>query len=185
MTDSPPCPVGKRKKAAPLAVPPSCLAPLWDNLSQGQQGLFSKCCWASSSPQKSKTSWSSATTRRMSEGENPQFSIQTLFQILFHLLKSPLHRAPHGTLMDTLCPCYFGIALAEDHTGIHPATLRFGQGIERSAQMAEQLHALQQLLRGGFGNAGGVFDPVLAIERILRFVADDPPLISRSSSRCV
>ena len=79
--------------------------------------------------------------------------------------------------MDTLCPCYFGIALAEDHTGIHPATLRFGQGIERSAQMAEQLHALQQLLRGGFGNAGGVFDPVLTIERVLCFVADDPPLI--------
>ena len=36
MTDSPPCPVGKRKRAAPSAVPPSCLAPLWDNLSQGQ-----------------------------------------------------------------------------------------------------------------------------------------------------
>lgn len=36
MTDSPPCPVGKRRKAAPSAVPPSCLAPLWDNLSQGQ-----------------------------------------------------------------------------------------------------------------------------------------------------
>ena len=79
--------------------------------------------------------------------------------------------------MDTLCPCYFGIALAEDHTGIHPATLRFGQGIERSTQMAEQLHAFQQLLWGGFGNAGGVFDPVLAIEGILCLVADDPPLI--------
>ena len=79
--------------------------------------------------------------------------------------------------MDTLCPCYFGIALAEDHTGIHPAALRFRQGIERNAQIAEQLHAFQQLLRGGFGNAGGVFDPVLAIERILCLVADDPTLI--------
>ena len=37
MTDSPPCPVGKRKKAVPSAVPPSCLAPLWDNL-----GLLTK-----------------------------------------------------------------------------------------------------------------------------------------------
>ena len=59
----------------------------------------------------------------------------------------------------------------------HPAALRFGQGIERSAQMAEQLRALQQLLRGGFGNAGRVFNPVLAIEGILCLVADDPPLI--------
>lgn len=32
MTDIPPCPEGKRKKAAPSAVPPSCLAPLWGNL---------------------------------------------------------------------------------------------------------------------------------------------------------
>lgn len=35
MTDSPPCPVGKRKRVAPSAVPPSCLAPLWDILSRG------------------------------------------------------------------------------------------------------------------------------------------------------
>ena len=37
MTDSPPCPVGKRKKAALSAVPPSCLAPPWDTL-----GLLTK-----------------------------------------------------------------------------------------------------------------------------------------------
>ena len=43
--------------------------------------------------------------------------------------------------------------------------------------MAEQLHALQQLLRGGFRNAGRVFDPVLAIEGILCLVADNTPLI--------
>ena len=43
--------------------------------------------------------------------------------------------------------------------------------------MAEQLHALQQLLRGGLGNAGRIFDPVLTIEGILRLVADKSPLI--------
>ena len=37
MTDSSPCPVGKRKKAALSAVPPSCLAPPWDTL-----GLLTK-----------------------------------------------------------------------------------------------------------------------------------------------
>ena len=36
MTDSFPCPVGKRKRAAPTKVSPSFLAPLWDNLSQSQ-----------------------------------------------------------------------------------------------------------------------------------------------------
>ena len=58
-------------------------------------------------------------------GRSIRTGLQTLFQILFHLLESPLHRAPHGTLMDTHCPCYFGIALAEDHAGIHPTALRF------------------------------------------------------------
>lgn len=110
-------------------------------------------------------------------GRSIRTGLQALFQILFHLLKSPLHRAPHGTLMDTLSPCYFGIALAEDHTGVHPSALRFRQRIERNTQMAEQLHAFQQFLRGRFRNAYRVFDPVLTIERVLRFVADDPPLI--------
>ena len=37
---SPPGPAGKRKKAAPSAVPPSCLALLWDNLPKVSRGCF-------------------------------------------------------------------------------------------------------------------------------------------------
>ena len=114
---------------------------------------------------------------KISSGRSIRTDLQVLFQILLYLFKAPIHRASNGALMDALCPCYFGISFAEDYTGVHPAALRFGQRIECSAQMAEQFHALQQLLRGGFRNAGRVFDPVLAIEGILCLVADNTPLI--------
>ncbi len=90
---------------------------------------------------------------------------------------APMNQLLHRCFAHALSHSRLPIALAGDHTGVHPAALRSGQGIERNAQMAEQLHALQQLLRGGFRNAGGIFDPVLTVEGILRLVADDPPLI--------
>ena len=69
-----------------------------------------------------------------------------------------------------------GVSHACGHD-IHTAALRFRQRIERNTQMAEQLHAFQQLLRGGLRNTGGVFDSILTVEGILRLVADEPPLI--------
>ena len=61
-------------------------------------------------------------------------------------------------------------ALAFNDTGINAKPLRFGQSVQRVPQIAETLHALQQLLRGRLGKAGRVFDPIIAIEGILRFV---------------
>ena len=57
------------------------------------------------------------------------------------------------------------------------AALRFGQSVQRVPQIAETLHAFQQLLRGRLGQASGVFDAIVTVERILCLVADHTPLI--------
>ena len=74
-----------------------------------------------------------------------------------------MNRLLHRSFAHALGHSHFPIALAKDHIGIHPATLRFGQGIERSAQMAEQLHALQQFLRPEFINR---VDAVITFNRL-------------------
>ena len=68
-------------------------------------------------------------------------------------------------------------ALAFNDTGINAKPLRFGQSVQRVPQIAETLHALQQLLRGRLGKAGRVFDPIITVEGILCLIADYPPLV--------
>ena len=68
-------------------------------------------------------------------------------------------------------------ALAFNDTGINAKPLRFGQSVQRVPQIAETLHALQQLLRGRLGKAGRVFDPIITVVGILCLIADYPPLV--------
>ena len=44
-------------------------------------------------------------------------------------------------------------------------------------EVNEQLHALQKLLGRWLMQAGGIFDPVIAVQRILRLVPGEPPLV--------
>ena len=61
--------------------------------------------------------------------------------------------------------------------GLHPDALHLRQRIQRVPEMVEQLLALQQLLRGRFMLTGGMLDPIVAVEGILRFVTPYLPLI--------
>ena len=97
--------------------------------------------------------------------------------MFFHLLQTTLYGTPHSTFIYALGLGNLAIALAEDNTGIHSAALDLRQGVESVPESAELIHAFQQLLRGRLVQTGRVFDPIIAIEGILRFVADDPPLV--------
>ena len=70
-------------------------------------------------------------------------------------------------------------ALAFNDTGINAKPLRFGQSVQRVPQIAETLHALQQLLRGRLGKASGAFDPIVTVEGI----APIPELTDTKNSR--
>ena len=70
-------------------------------------------------------------------------------------------------------------AYAKNDMSIDPAALDLRQGVEGVPQTDEQLHALQKLLGRGLMQAGGVFDPVLTVQGILRFVPGEPPLVGR------
>ena len=95
----------------------------------------------------------------------------------FHALQPPLDGLADGLLMHTLGLGNFLDTFSENDVGIDPPALDFGQRVEGVPQAAEHFHALQQLLRGRFMQAGGIFDPVLAVQRILRLVPGDPPLV--------
>ena len=62
---------------------------------------------------------------------------------------------------------------------VDPAALDLRQGVEGVPEPDKQLHALQKLLGSGLMQAGGVFDPVLTVQGILRFVPGEPPLVGR------
>ena len=65
--------------------------------------------------------------------------------------------------------------LHRDDAGIHPVALGRGQTVQRVPQTAEPLLELQNLVRGRLVQAGGIFDAVLAAQRILR----ELPLVGR------
>ena len=73
---------------------------------------------------------------------------------------------------------YFRIGLAKNDTGIHAAALGFGQRVKRVPQTDKEFHAFQELLGRGLMQASRVFDPVITVQRILRLVPGEPPLIS-------
>ena len=70
-------------------------------------------------------------------------------------------------------------AFAKNDVSIDPAALDLRQGVEGVPEPDKQLHALQKLLGSGLMQAGGVFDPVLTVQGILRFVPGEPPLVGR------
>ena len=70
-------------------------------------------------------------------------------------------------------------AYAKNDMSVDPASLDLRQGVEGVPEPDKQLHALQKLLGSGLMQAGGVFDPVLAVQRILRLVPGEPPLVGR------
>lgn len=70
-------------------------------------------------------------------------------------------------------------AYAKNDMSVDPAALDLRQGVEGVPEPDKQLHAFQKLLGCGLMQAGGVFDPVLTVQRILRFVPGEPPLVGR------
>lgn len=79
--------------------------------------------------------------------------------------------------MYTLSLGNFLDAFSKNDVGVDPPALDFGQGVKGVPQTAEHFHTLQQFLRGGLMQAGGIFDPVIAVQRILRLVPGEPPLV--------
>lgn len=69
--------------------------------------------------------------------------------------------------------------LDKNDVSIDPAALDLRQGVEGVPEPDKQLHALQKLLGRGLMQAGGVFDPILTVQGILRLVPGEPPLVSR------
>ena len=96
----------------------------------------------------------------------------------FHALKAPLDGLPDRLLMYALGLGNFLNAFSENDVGIDPPALDFRQRVEGVPQTAEQLHPLQELLGRGLMQTGGIFNPVLTIQRILRLVPGKPPLVS-------
>ena len=95
----------------------------------------------------------------------------------FHALKATLDRLADRLLMYALGLGNFLDALSKNDVGINPAALALRQRVECVPQTDEQLHALQKLLGRWLMQAGGIFDPVIAVQRILRLMPGEPPLL--------
>ena len=93
----------------------------------------------------------------------------------FHAFQAPLDRLADGLLMHTLGLGNLFDAFAKNDVSIDPAALDLRQGVEGVPEPDKQLHALQKLLGRGLMQASGVFDPVLTVQGILRFVPGEPP----------
>lgn len=53
---------------------------------------------------------------------------------------------------------------------VHPAALGFWQGVEGVPEPEEQLLPIQDLLGAGFVQAGGILDPVVAVQGIVSLI---------------
>lgn len=110
-----------------------------------------------------------------------QFQVgkQQKLKSFFHAFQAPLDRLADGLLMYPIGLGNLFDAYAKNDVSVNPAALDLRQGVEGVPQTDEQLHALQKLLGSGLMQAGGVFDPVLTIQGILRLVPGKPPLVGR------
>ena len=100
------------------------------------------------------------------------------------ITKTFLHQFQVGRLADGLLMHTLGLgnlfdAYAKNDMSVDPAALDLRQGVEGVPEPDKQLHALQKLLGSGLMQAGGVFDPVLTVQGILRLVPGKPPLVGR------
>ena len=59
---------------------------------------------------------------------------------------------------------------------VNSATLDLWQGIESVPQTKKGFHPFKELLWGRLMQADGIFNPVIAVQRILRLVPGEPPL---------
>ena len=97
----------------------------------------------------------------------------------FHAFQAPLDRLADGLLMHTISLSNRFDAYAKNDVSVDPAALDLRQGIERVPQPDKPLLEFQDFLGRGLMQAGGVFDPVLTVQGILRFVPGEPPLVGR------
>ena len=98
----------------------------------------------------------------------------------FHGLNSAQNRMTDGAFIHAFSPSNLPIALAEDEMGVHPAALDLRQGVEGVPQVIETLHAFHQLLWGGLMHTGGILDPIVTVEGIVRLViAETVVLLSK------
>ncbi len=97
----------------------------------------------------------------------------------FHALQPALDGLADGLLVNALGLGNLLDALAEDDVSVNPPALDFRQAVQRVPQTAEPLLELQHLVRGELVQAGGILNAVLAVQRILRLVAGEPPLVGR------
>ena len=89
----------------------------------------------------------------------------------------PRFRLADGLFMHTLGLGNLFDAFAKNDVSIDPAALDLRQGVEGVPEPDKQLLAFQKFLGRGLMQAGGVFDPVLTVQGILRLVPGEPPLV--------
>ena len=91
-------------------------------------------------------------------------------QIFFHALDAAFHGAADSALVHALLLGNLAISLAEDQVSVHPAALDFLQGVESVPEPKKQLFPIQDLLGAGLVNTGGVFDPIITVQRVISLV---------------
>ena len=68
-------------------------------------------------------------------------------------------------------------ALSKNDMSIDPPALDLRQRIKGVPQTAEPLHPFKKFLGRRLMQAGEIFDPVIAVQRILRLVSGEAPLV--------
>lgn len=97
----------------------------------------------------------------------------------FHAFQASLDRLADGLLMHTIGLGNLFDAYAKNDMSVDPAALDLRQGVERVPQPDKPLLEFQDFLGRGLMQAGGVFDPVLTVQGILRLVPGESPLVGR------
>ena len=95
----------------------------------------------------------------------------------FHAFKATLDRLANRLLMYALGLGNFLNRLAKNDMCVNSAALDLRQRIESVPQTKKGFHPFKELLRGRLMQASGILNPVIAVQRILRLVPGEPPLV--------
>ena len=95
----------------------------------------------------------------------------------FHAFKATLDRLANRLLMYALGLGNFLNRLAKNDICVNSTALDFRQRIESVPQTKKGFHSFKKLLRGRLMQASGILNPVIAVQRILRLVPGEPPLV--------
>ncbi|KFI66381.1 hypothetical protein BKAS_1231 [Bifidobacterium catenulatum subsp. kashiwanohense JCM 15439 = DSM 21854] len=98
-------------------------------------------------------------------------------KVFFHAFKATLDRLANRLLMYALGLGNFLNRLAKNDICVNSTALDLRQRIESVPQTKKGFHPFKKLLRGRLMQAGGIFNPVIAVQRILRLVPGEPPLV--------